>query len=138
MRGLACAQARQELPLQGFTPDVVLAEFFYATDGADFNFDPEFQGLRLAERARLRLKNSVHLQALQAADSVYTTTEWRRRRWPRCWRWPPARRPRRAALVRAQGAPAPRLESRPTSASPHVEPESLSFVARGATGRRVS
>ena len=52
------------------------AEFFYAADGADYNFDPEFAQDSLIDRARLRLKNSVHLHALHAADAVYTPTQW--------------------------------------------------------------
>ncbi len=99
IRGLACAQAMAQLKDAGFVPDVVVAhpgwgealfckdvwpgvrlvmfaEFFYCADGADFGFDPEFAQDSLATRARLRLKNSVHLHALHAADAVYTPTAW--------------------------------------------------------------
>jgi glycosyltransferase involved in cell wall biosynthesis len=109
VRGLACAQAMQQLQDEGLMPDVVmahpgwgealfckdvwpqarlvmLAEFFYAADGADFNFDPEFQKPSLTERARLRMKNSVHLHALQVADSVYAPTEWQRQQLPAAYR----------------------------------------------------
>ena len=51
-------------------------EFFYSPAGADYNFDPEFGSDTLAARARLRLKNSVHLHALHAADGGYTPTQW--------------------------------------------------------------
>ena len=99
VRGLACAAVMQQLKEQGFVPDVVVAhpgwgealfckdvwpaarlvmfaEFFYAAQGADFNFDPEFARDDLASRARLRLKNSVHLHALHACDQGYTPTHW--------------------------------------------------------------
>ncbi len=99
VRGMACAQAMAQLKTDGFTPDtliahpgwgeslfckdvwpsvrlIMFAEFFYSASGADFNFDPEFANDSLTARARLRLKNSVHLQALHAADAVYTPTQW--------------------------------------------------------------
>jgi glycosyltransferase involved in cell wall biosynthesis len=99
LRGIACANAMEQLKSSGFTPDVIVAhpgwgealfckdvwpgvrlimfaEFFYSADGADYNFDPEFASDNLADRTRLRLKNSVHLHALQAADAGYTPTQW--------------------------------------------------------------
>lgn len=99
VRGLACARAMDELRRGGFTPDVIVAhpgwgealfckdvwpgarlvifaEFFYAAESAEHNFDPEFAHDSLADRARLRLKSSVHLHALHAADAVYTPTQW--------------------------------------------------------------
>jgi glycosyltransferase involved in cell wall biosynthesis len=99
VRGMACALAMEELKRQGFEPDVIVAhpgwgealfcrdvfpaarllvfaEFFYNADGTDFNFDPEFSRDSLAARARLRLKNSVHLHALQDADGGYSPTRW--------------------------------------------------------------
>lgn len=98
VRGIACAQAMAQLARDGFTPDVVVAhpgwgealfckdvwpgvrlimfaEFFYST-GADYNFDPEFAHDSVTGRARLRIKNSVHLQALHAADAGYAPTQW--------------------------------------------------------------
>ena len=99
LRGGACAQAMEQLKNSGFTPHTIVAhpgwgealfckdvwpgarliafaEFFYAADGADYNFDPEFAQDSLIDRARLRLKNSTHLHALHAADAVYTPTQW--------------------------------------------------------------
>ena len=99
VRGMACAVAMDDLKRQGFVPDVlvvhpgwgealfcrdvfpaarllVFAEFYYAADGTDFNFDPEFASDSLLARARLRLKNSVHLHALQDADGGYAPTAW--------------------------------------------------------------
>ena len=55
---------------------VVFAEFFYGTQGTDYCFDPEFTADTLAGRMRLRIKNSVHLHALHAADIVYAPTHW--------------------------------------------------------------
>lgn len=99
VRGVACAQVMAKLKSSGFTPDVVVAhpgwgealfckdvwpaarlvmfaEFFYGTAGTDYNFDPEFTADTLASRMRLRLKNSVHLHALHAADAIYAPTQW--------------------------------------------------------------
>ena len=103
--GLACAQAMAALKAEGLEPDtivahpgwgealfckdvwpsarlVIFAEFFYAASGSDFNFDPEFSNDSLSARARLRLKNSVHLQALHAADAIYSPTNWQRQQLP--------------------------------------------------------
>lgn len=105
VRGMACAQAMDRLRLEGFMPDVIVAhpgwgealfckdvwprsrlvvfaEFFYRAEGADFNFDPEFAREGYALRARVRLKNNVHLQALEAADAVYSPTQWQRQQLP--------------------------------------------------------
>jgi glycosyltransferase involved in cell wall biosynthesis len=105
VRGMACAVAMEDLKRQGFVPEVIVvhpgwgealfvrdvfpaarvlvfAEFFYAADGTDFNFDPEFSRDSLAARARLRLKNSVHLHALQDADGGYAPTIWQHRQIP--------------------------------------------------------
>ncbi|OGB58094.1 MAG: hypothetical protein A2535_05225 [Burkholderiales bacterium RIFOXYD2_FULL_59_8] len=105
VRGMACAQAMAQLQAEGFVPDTVVAhpgwgeslfckdvwptarlimfaEFFYSASGADYNFDPEFAHDSLSARARLRLKNSVHLQALHAADAVYSPTQWQRSQLP--------------------------------------------------------
>ena len=99
VRGLACMQVMEQLRREGFTPDLIVAhpgwgeslfckdvwpsarllmfaEFFYGADGADYGFDPEFHHDNLLGRARLRLKNSVHLHALQVADAGYTPTLW--------------------------------------------------------------
>ena len=99
VRGVACANAMVQLKDSGFTPQtivahpgwgeslfckdvwpgvrlVMFAEFFYSAQGADFNFDPEFGHDSVSDRARLRLKNSVHLHALHAADAGYTPTHW--------------------------------------------------------------
>ena len=99
VRGSACANKMEQLRREGFTPDtivahpgwgealfckdvfplsrlLVFAEYFYRTQGSDYGFDPEFEHDSVADRARLRLKNSVHLHALHAADAGYTPTQW--------------------------------------------------------------
>lgn len=99
VRGMACAQAMEQLREQGFEPDVIVAhpgwgealfckdvwprsrlvifaEFYYRAEGSDFGFDKEFFHDSVAARARLRLKNSVHLHAFEAADAIYSPTEW--------------------------------------------------------------
>ncbi len=105
VRGTACAQVMARLKKDGFTPDVIVAhpgwgeslfckdvwpearlvmfaEFFYRADGTDYNFDPEFTTDSLAGRVRLRIKNTVHLHALHAADAVYSPTEWQKSQLP--------------------------------------------------------
>jgi len=110
VRGTACAQAMEELKNSGFTPDAIVAhpgwgeamfckdvwpmsrlimfaEFFYSSDGADFNFDSEFAHDSLPDRVRLRLKNSVHLHALHAADTGYSPTQWQLNQLPTEYRY---------------------------------------------------
>ena len=105
VRGTACAQVMAKLKNDGFTPDVIVAhpgwgeslfckdvwpearlvmfaEFFYRADGTDYNFDSEFTTDSLAGRVRLRIKNTVHLHALHAADAVYSPTEWQKSQLP--------------------------------------------------------
>ena len=105
VRGTACAQVMAKLKNDGFTPDVIVAhpgwgeslfckdvwpearlvmfaEFFYRADGTDYNFDSEFTTDSLAGRVRLRIKNTVHLHALHAADAVYSPTAWQKSQLP--------------------------------------------------------
>lgn len=105
LRGTACAQAMEKLRAEGFTPDTVVAhpgwgeamfckdvwpqtrivafaEFYYSTQGSDYNFDPEFAKDHLSGRMRLRMKNSVHLHAFRDADAIYSPTEWQRSQIP--------------------------------------------------------
>ena len=99
VRGLACASVMARLAKGGFVPDVVVAhpgwgealfckdvwprarlvmfaEFFYSAQDSDYNFDPEFTRDTLAGRMRIRMKNTVHLHALHAADAIYSPTQW--------------------------------------------------------------
>lgn len=105
VRGAACGQAMHRIRSQGFMPDVIVvhpgwgealfckdvwpqarmvvfAEFFYNAQGADYAFDPEFSRDTLAARARLRMKNTVHLHALHAADAGYSPTRWQHSQLP--------------------------------------------------------
>ena len=105
LRGTACAQAMEALKRDGFVPDVVVAhpgwgealfckdvwpaarlviyaEFFYGTEDSDYGFDKELFQDTPAARARLRLKNTVHLHALSAADTIYSPTQWQRSKLP--------------------------------------------------------
>ena len=104
-RGQACADAMERLRSEGFVPDVIVAhpgwgealfckdvwpgarllifaEFYYSTDGADVGFDPEFGAPNLLGQRRLRLKNTVHLHAMAAADGGYTPTAWQQQQIP--------------------------------------------------------
>lgn len=103
-RATACASAMLELKRSGLEPDVVVAhpgwgealfvkdiwprvrlvifaEFYYS-DGVDVGFDPEFDHHDLSFRQQLRLKNTVHLHALTAADVCYAPTRWQRGQLP--------------------------------------------------------
>lgn len=105
LRGTACAAALVRLRQEGFRPDVIVAhpgwgealfckdvwpearlivyaEFFYSPVGSDYGFDPEFSSPGEDLRMRLRLKNTVHLHALHAADAAYTPTRWQHQQLP--------------------------------------------------------
>jgi glycosyltransferase involved in cell wall biosynthesis len=109
LRGTACAQAMTQLRKGGFAPDLVVghpgwgellfckdvwpraplamfAEFFYRTEGSDYGFDREFARDTPLARSRLRLKNTVHLHALHAADAVLAPTRWQQQQLPREYR----------------------------------------------------
>lgn len=108
VRARACMEAMRALAAQGFQPDVIVAhpgwgeslfcrdvwpsariviygEFFYSTQGADYAFDPEFSRDTVEGRAALRIKNTVHLHALNDADVIYSPTEWQRSQLPRAF-----------------------------------------------------
>ncbi len=101
LRAEACAATALELQKKGFNPDVIVVhpgwgehmflkdiwpdarlltfmEFFYAAQGQDTNFDPEFATDGLRARIRTRAKNTNHLTALHAADWAYSPTEWQK------------------------------------------------------------
>ena len=54
---------------------VMFCEFFWAADGLDVGFDPEYPAT-LDDQLRIRIKNSVLLHALLAADDGVTPTRW--------------------------------------------------------------
>ena len=99
LRGQAAMQAMAALDTQGFVPDLVVAnpgwgealcvkdvwphtrllclmEFFYAAEGLDAGFDPEFTSISLDDRGRLRLKNLALLEALLSMDAGVAPTRW--------------------------------------------------------------
>jgi glycosyltransferase involved in cell wall biosynthesis len=54
---------------------VVFCEFWWAAQGADVGFDPEYPA-SFDDRLRIRIKNSVLMQSLLAADDGVTPTRW--------------------------------------------------------------
>lgn len=110
LRGEACWRKARELAAMGFEPDVIYAhpgwgeslflkqvwprarlvlfgEFFYAPEGADTGFDPEFaESDALGQRCRLQMKNLNHLAQLPQADAIVSPTHWQASRFPSPWR----------------------------------------------------
>jgi glycosyltransferase involved in cell wall biosynthesis len=101
----ACASAAMQLAHEGFTPDLIYAhpgwgealfikdvfprarlliycEYYYALEGQDVGFDPALPPLSLAERWRLRLRNSTNLLSLELADAALAPTRWQRATYP--------------------------------------------------------
>ncbi|ALK98874.1 hypothetical protein AB595_01600 [Massilia sp. WF1] len=97
-RGQAVTRVCVELKKEGWTPDVVVChpgwgeglfvkdvfprarlvvfcEFWWAADGLDVGFDPEYPA-SFDDRLRIRIKNSVLMQSLLAADDGVTPTDW--------------------------------------------------------------
>ena len=64
------------------TPLLSYFEFFYAAEGADVGFDPEFPATP-DDAPRLRVRNMPHLSALHACDAGFTPTRWQHARLPR-------------------------------------------------------
>lgn len=85
-------------------------EFFYAWEGADLNFDPEFPLEGLSAKARVRARNAPALFAAADSDALVTPTLWQ------ASRFPASIRPRLTVLhdgidtARAAPDPAVRLE----------------------------
>jgi glycosyltransferase involved in cell wall biosynthesis len=109
IRGEACAAAAVKLQAEGFDPQLIVAnpgwgeslflkdvwpgakmlallEFFYAAEGLDFGFDPEFGVPALAAHARLRAKNAHLLLALEGMDAGMSPTQFQRDTMPRAYR----------------------------------------------------
>ncbi|WP_296944188.1 glycosyltransferase family 4 protein [uncultured Massilia sp.] len=99
-RGQSVARVCVELQKQGWTPDVVVChpgwgealfvkdvfpqarlvvfcEFWWSAEGSDVGFDPEYPA-SFDDRLRLRIKNSVLMQSLLAADDGVAPTRWQR------------------------------------------------------------
>ncbi len=113
LRAEAVAEAATRLKARGWSPDVMVvhpgwgealmakdvwpdaklisyAEYFYASRGQDFNFDPEFPTREPYAAARLRFKNTPMLHALHESDALWTSTAWQRSIFPE-WAQPQIR-----------------------------------------------
>ncbi|WP_343867964.1 glycosyltransferase family 4 protein [Caenispirillum bisanense] len=66
------------------TPLVGYFEFFYNPLGYDMGFDPEFQPT-MDDVLRSRVRNSINLLGLAAADAGIAPTEWQRSVHPSIW-----------------------------------------------------
>lgn len=110
IRGEAAWQQARALKAGGFTPDLIYAhpawgeslflkevwpsarlvlfgEFFYAAEGADMGFDPEFRRADQGEeRCRLQAKNLNQLAQLALADLLISPTRWQASTYPSPWR----------------------------------------------------
>jgi glycosyltransferase involved in cell wall biosynthesis len=109
VRGEACLRAASRLRDAGFEPDVIVAhpgwgeslflkdvwpraklgvfcEFFYAEQGADVAFDPEFPVSDPWDACRIRVKNLNNIMNLQAADAVISPTIWQASAYPAPYR----------------------------------------------------
>jgi glycosyltransferase involved in cell wall biosynthesis len=97
-RGQAVARICVDLQKSGYAPDVVVChpgwgealfvkdvfprarllvfcEFWWSAEGSDVGFDPEYPA-SFDDRLRLRMKNSVLMQSLLAADAGVAPTRW--------------------------------------------------------------
>ncbi|HEY5801560.1 MAG TPA: glycosyltransferase family 4 protein [Burkholderiaceae bacterium] len=105
LRGEAAGRAALLLKNQGYVPDLICAhpgwgeslflkdiwpqtkllcffEFYYHFVGADVNFDPEFATPGAEAAAKIRLKNTNNLLALDAADWGVSPTAWQHVQFP--------------------------------------------------------
>jgi len=103
-RGQAVARLALALRREGFVPDVICAhpawgealflkdvfpsarlllylEFFYRASGSDMGFDPEFPS-GFDDQCRLRVRNTIQLISLEAADLGVSPTAWQRDQYP--------------------------------------------------------
>ena len=108
LHGQAAVREMLKMRQQGFIPDVILAhpgwgetlyakevfpnarlihfcEWFYASEGADIGFDPEFP-TTLDDRLRIRTWNALHTLNLEQCDVGVTPTQWQWSRHPQAYR----------------------------------------------------
>jgi glycosyltransferase involved in cell wall biosynthesis len=99
LRAEAVAKACTQLASTGFVPDVIcvhpgwgealflrglwpqarqlhFVEFFYALQGQDVGFDPEFAAKELAQHSQVVMKNLPLLHALHSMDAGVSPTQW--------------------------------------------------------------
>jgi hypothetical protein len=104
LHGQAAARAMIGLKAKGFVPDAILAhpgwgetlyakdvfpqarlihlcEWYYAAEGADTGFDPEFPQ-SFDDRTRIRTWNALHTLNLTHCDVAVSPTQWQRSRHP--------------------------------------------------------
>ena len=109
IRGDAAFRAALALKESGFTPDLILAhpgwgeslflkqvwpranmviycEFYYAEQGSDVGFDPEFASNSPADQCRVRMKNVNNLLHFDIADAGISPTEWQKSTFPEPFR----------------------------------------------------
>jgi len=107
LHGQGVLKVLLHLKKRGFIPDVILAhpgwgetlyvkevfpkatlihfcEWYYNTQGADFNFDPEFQS-DLNARLQLQTTNAFHLLNLQNCDVAISPTHWQKSQFPQIY-----------------------------------------------------
>lgn len=105
IRGEACFHAALKLKAEGFDPNAIIAhpgwgeslfvkdvwprarlgiycEFYYAADGLDVGFDPEFRVHQPGDVGRFRLKNLNNMLNFQVADAGLCPTEWQASTFP--------------------------------------------------------
>lgn len=106
VRARAVADVMLDLRNNGFIPDLVIghlgwgeclavrdvwpatklgvhAEFYYASEGANIGFDPEFQSLlSFNERFGVRIRNAPLLLTMTDADFGIAPTVWQKERYP--------------------------------------------------------
>jgi glycosyltransferase involved in cell wall biosynthesis len=137
----------------GFTPDIVIGhhgwgellnicdvwpdvpllgyfEFYYATDGQDVDFDPEFP-MQRDKFPKIRAMNTVNLLALALGQHGQTPTEWQQTRYPD-WARPSIKVIREGARLEVC-RPDPSLREAPFSIGDFtVEPHEklVTYVAR--------
>jgi hypothetical protein len=108
LHGQAVARVLEQLKAKGFVPDAIVAlpgwgetlyakdifpntrlvhycEWYYASEGQDFGFDPEFP-VTLDDKLRIRTWNALHLLNLQNCDAGITPTQWQWSRHPEAYR----------------------------------------------------
>lgn len=108
-RGQAVFRVVNDLPKQGFHPDVICVhpgwgeglflkdvfprarilsywEFFYSSKGADVGFDRENGVPSLDAALHTRVKNATQLMSFAASDWGISPTHWQRSRFPAPWR----------------------------------------------------
>jgi glycosyltransferase involved in cell wall biosynthesis len=109
IRGDAAFRAALALKHSGFDPDLILAhpgwgeslflkqvwpkskmviycEFFYAAQGSDVGFDPEFASTEPGDACRVRMKNVNNLLHFDIADGGISPTEWQKSTFPEPFR----------------------------------------------------